>query len=236
MFEYGGESFPNINHDCACLISILLPNVNVNCEKISELREDLCMPVVSSLRYLSLKKVIEDDIKNYDDIPTVLVRDINRMKSFNGSYSSYYDGRYGGMGDSDHRLSIFYDGENWNFKSFIHFKDLCYCPYCRDPDDPLEITISEGQNVPVQAPAGSQIQKIITDMLGNSWPLNFDMKLKVGEEQEDGTCTLVFYAVGNGRTTVTPFSKIVRSRDGVRMIHVPTGAGILDVFLPSSGT
>ena len=163
------------------------------------------------------------------------------MKLFNGSYSlrSYSNGYAYGYSDDyyygyfSQTFSIIYDGENWNFKSFIHYEEHCFCTSCRDPDDLLCMTIRESQIVPV--PAGSRIQDVLIDVLVNAWPLNFDMLMEVGIDLEDGTSTLLFHTVGKGGTPITPFGSIVRSSDGcVQVVDVPTGE--CDVFLPTSGT
>ena len=48
---------------------------------------DLCLKdnTFPSLRYLCLEKVIAQD-KDYEDLPEILVKDINLMKAFNGTY------------------------------------------------------------------------------------------------------------------------------------------------------
>ena len=45
------------------------------------------MAVVPSLKNLCLNKVVKDNVENYADLPTVLVRAINRTKLFNGIYA-----------------------------------------------------------------------------------------------------------------------------------------------------
>ena len=77
--------------------------------------------VVPSLQCLCLKRVINDDIKNYEDLPTVLVRKINKMRLFNGSYTvNVFKKCY-------HTLIILYDGDCWNFKGCMYDRDKCYC-------------------------------------------------------------------------------------------------------------
>ena len=149
------------------------------------------MTVVPSLRYLCLKKVISDKVKNYEVLPTVLVRAINLMKDFSGNYfnlSHFHLGR-------THYIRIFYDGENWNFKSFMYYLWEWYCSSCREPAAVLDTTIREGQVVP----AGSQIQNFFSEVTGNLRLLKFDMRLEVHESQ-DGTNALVFHTVGKGGT------------------------------------
>ena len=65
--------------------------------------------MIPSLRYLCLEKVIAQD-EDYSDLPRLLVRDINLMKVFNGTYT--YSDPYETV-----QLKIFYDGKAWNFKS-----------------------------------------------------------------------------------------------------------------------
>merc|ERR1712098_128154 len=97
----------------------------------------------------------------------------NRTKLFNGSYSygSYSNG-YDGAYDIIQTLSIIYDGKNWNFKTYVNFEKHCYCTSCRELDDRFCMAIRESQIVPV--PAGSRIQEVLTKMLVNAWPSNFD--------------------------------------------------------------
>ena len=71
---------------------------------------DQCLGnMIPSLRYLCLEKVIAQD-EDYSDLPRLLVRDINLMKVFNGTYT------YGDPYETV-QLKIFYDGKVWNFKS-----------------------------------------------------------------------------------------------------------------------
>ena len=194
------------------------------------------MTVASSLRYLCLKKVISDEIKNYEVLPTVLVRDINLMKMFNGSYvnrshpfSSF---------PRTHYLRIFYDGENWNLKSFMCYVRNCYCSSCRDLDEVFDTTIREGQIIP----AGSQIHDFFSEVIGQIIPagfeiqdvtelFEFDMKFEV-EESQDGTFALVFHSVGNGGIPGTSFSsRFIKSIDGTLVLHIPTDVFRKDQFI-----
>ena len=112
---------------------------------------DLCLKdnTFPSLRYLCLEKVIAQD-KDYEDLPEILVKDINLMKAFNGTYAW---GDYGATIET----KIFYDGKVWNFKSrtFYHESDgeaeagkgVCFCKYCWETTgfNPIDITVKEGE-------------------------------------------------------------------------------------------
>ena len=179
--------------------------------------------VVPSLKYMCLKKVMNDDIKNYEDLPTVLVRTINLMKMFNGSYVDCSPGEY------QHTLPIDYDGDNWNFKSFMYFVWKCYCISCRDPEDILGAKIREGQIITEE----SQIEDFLYEVLCN--PFMCDMKFKV-VERSGGTSALVFQAVGKGGSSGTVFCSITRNSHGDLVIHATDEYGkvIKDVFLQSN--
>jgi len=104
------------------------------------LRSDQCsVKMIPSLRFLCLEKAIAcafDDEDYLDsDLPCLLIRDINLMKVFNGTYT--YGDAYEMV-----QLKIFYDGKVWNFKSrtWYHSSDgegtdgnwVCHCKYCWD--------------------------------------------------------------------------------------------------------
>ena len=74
--------------------------------------------MIPSLRYLCLEKVITQG-DDYADLPEILVKDINLMKVFNGTFSW-----------CEHfletvELNIFYDGKVWNIKTrtWYHMSD-----------------------------------------------------------------------------------------------------------------
>ena len=69
--------------------------------------------MIPSLRYLCLEKVIAQD-EDYAGLPETLVKDINLMKIFNGTYVS-------GIWKV---VKIFYDGKVWNFKSQNWFGEI----------------------------------------------------------------------------------------------------------------
>ena len=173
---------------------------------------------------MCLKKVMNDDIQNYEDLPTVLVRTINLMKMFNGSYVICCPGEY------QHTLSIDYDGDNWNFKSFVYFAEKCYCISCRDPEDILEAKIREGQIITNE----SQIEDFVYEVLSN--PYKCDMKFKV-VEKSGGTSALVFQAVGMGGSSGTVLCSLTRNSHGDLVIHATEEYGKVskDVFLQSDG-
>jgi len=105
--------------------------------------------MIPSLRYLCLEKVIAQD-EDYADLPEILVKDINLMKVFNGTYS------WGGWWETI-QIKIFYDGKVWNFKSRTSYHEsdgegedgngVCFCKYCWDTTgcDRLDITVKEGE-------------------------------------------------------------------------------------------
>jgi len=105
--------------------------------------------MIPSLRYLCLEKVIAQD-EDYADLPEILVKDINLMKVFNGTYT------LGGHWDTT-LLKIFYDGKVWSFKSrsWDHESDgegddgvgVCFCKYCFDTtgSNPIDLTVKEGE-------------------------------------------------------------------------------------------
>jgi len=105
--------------------------------------------MIPSLRYLCLEKVIAQD-EDYADLPEILVKDINLMKVFNGTYS------WGGWWETI-RIKIFYDGKVWNFKSRTSYHEsdgegedgngVCFCKYCWDTTgcDRIDITVKEGE-------------------------------------------------------------------------------------------
>jgi len=105
--------------------------------------------MIPSLRYLCLEKVIAQD-EDYADLPEILVKDINLMKVFNGTYC---------LGDfwETTMVKIFYDGKVWSFKSrtWYHESDgegedeagVCYCKYCFDTtgSNPIDFKVKEGE-------------------------------------------------------------------------------------------
>ena len=105
--------------------------------------------MIPSLRYLCLEKVVALD-EDYSDLPRLLVRDINLMKVFNGTY--IYGDAYEMV-----QLKIFYDGKVWSFKSrtWYHSSDgegmdgnwVCYCKYCWDTtgSNRIDFTVKEGE-------------------------------------------------------------------------------------------
>merc|ERR1712098_286492 len=132
---------------------------------------------------------------DYEDLPAVLVRAINLMKTFNGSFvyllEETFNGHFLGYSNDYHYLSIVYDGINWNFKSFMYNKDDCYCTSCRDSEIIFETTIREGQIIPACSP----IQVFFFAM-----NFEFDVKFEV-EELQNGTSALVFHEVGKRGNT-----------------------------------
>ena len=129
--------------------------------------------MVPSLRYLCLEKVIAQD-EDYADLPEILVKDINLMKVFNGTYS------LGGHWDTT-MMKIFYDGKVWSFKSrsWDHESDgegddgvgVCFCKYCWDTtgSNPIDFTVKEGEVF--------QAESSFLDFLGISRFEQKDMKL-----------------------------------------------------------
>ena len=148
--------------------------------------------VVPSLKYLCFVKVIKEvKVEDYKVLPTSLIRDINLVKKFNGNYVN------NDLHQSE-TLTILYDGNNWNFKLHTlrhvdnHGEDVCYCVNCRDLDSELvEATVSEGKIVP----AFSRIQTLLSLQ-------EFDLRLEVEDETEDGRRALVFHGKENGGTCI----------------------------------
>ena len=108
--------------------------------------------MIPSLRYLCLEKVIAQD-EDYTDLPEILVKDINLMKVFNGTYS--YSPPPGSWETTE--VKIFYDGKVWSFKfrTWDHESDgededgkwVCYCKYCWDTtgSKAVDFTVKEGE-------------------------------------------------------------------------------------------
>merc|ERR1719158_947009 len=138
---------------------------------------------------------------------------------FNGTFICY--------SNNYHYLSIVYDGENWNFKSFIYNKGDCYCTSCRDPENIFETTIREGQIIP--ACSRTQVFFCTEDF-------KFDVKFKV-EDLEEGTSALVFHEVGKRGNTTT---SLIKSSDGNLVVYIPVlskDQNILSdeiIFLPAN--
>ena len=136
---------------------------------------ELCLEekTIPSLRYLCLEKVIAQD-EDYGDLPEILVKDVNLMKVFNGTYS------WGDWWETV-EIKIFYDGKVWRFKSrtFYHESDgegddgkgVCFCKYCWDTTsgNPIDITVREGEVI--------QGASCLLDFLGISRIEQEDMKL-----------------------------------------------------------
>ena len=155
--------------------------------------------VVPSLKYLCFEKVIQEEVKaeNYEDLPTSLLRDINLIKKFNGNYAC-------SEAHESQVLTILYNGNDWNFKlhTLLYVDnyqtviednqgdDPCCCINCRDlflDSQFIEATVSEGKIVP----AFSRIQTLL------SLP-EFDIRLEVEDETDDGSRALVFHGKENG--------------------------------------
>ena len=116
--------------------------------------------MIPSLRYLCLEKVIAQD-EEYADLPQILVKDINLMKVFNGSYTSVWI-RWG-LGTIPVQLKILYDGKVWNFK-------LRNCAYREgEAHNLIDITVKEGEVI--------QGETCLQDFLGIWGDEDEDMKL-----------------------------------------------------------
>ena len=116
--------------------------------------------MVPSLRFLCLKKVISEG-DDYQDLPKKLVKDIDLMKLFNGSYCrDYRRGDY----DRTEIITVFYDGKSWALKScsWSHKpeeegeEEVCFCERCHETtgSNPISVSVREGETVP----AGSTIR------------------------------------------------------------------------------
>ena len=173
--------------------------------------------MIPSLRYLCLEKVIALD-EDCAGLPEILIKDINLMKVFNGTYV---------WGDFWVTIEkkIFYDGKAWNFKSRTWYhesdgegedgKGVCSCKYCWDTTgcNPIDFTVKEGEAI--------QEESSILDFLRVSRleqedeePSGWKFKVEL-ESNEDKDPWLVkeygevkslgaiaFYRVGQGETTV----------------------------------
>ena len=173
--------------------------------------------MIPSLRYLCLEKVIAQD-EDYADLPEILVRDLNLMKVFNGTYV------WGQFWETV-EVKIFYDGKVWNFKSRTWYhesdgegddgKGVCFCKHCWDKtgSDPIDFTVKEGE--------AFQAETSFLDFLGISRPEQEDLKLSAwkfkvdlqsndnkhpflvenyGEVKSSGA--IIFEEVGQGESTV----------------------------------
>ena len=153
--------------------------------------------VVPSLKYLCFEKVIQEvKAENYKVLPTSLLRDINLIKKFNGNYAC-------SEAHESQVLTILYNGNNWNFKLHTlrygdnyqmddNQGDPCCCINCRDlflDSQFIEATVSEGKIVP----AFSRIQTLLSLQ-------EFDIRLEVEDETDDGSRALVFHGKENGGT------------------------------------
>ena len=129
--------------------------------------------MIPSLRYLCLEKVIAQD-EDYADLPEILVRDLNLMKVFNGTYV------WGQFWETV-EVKIFYDGKVWNFKSRTWYhesdgegedgKGVCSCKYCWDTtgSNPIDFKVKEGEVF--------QAESSLLDFLGISRREHENMKL-----------------------------------------------------------
>ena len=170
--------------------------------------------MIPSLRYLCLEKVIAQG-EDYEDLPEILVKDINLMKVFNGTYS------WGDWWETV-RMKIFYDGKMWNFKSRTSYHDdreedddgigVCFCKYCWDTTgcNHIDITVMDGEVI--------QGESYLLDFLGieqedmniSGWTFKVDLQSndnkhpslveRYGEVKSLGV--VAFNGVGQGDSVV----------------------------------
>ena len=172
--------------------------------------------------------MVKDNVKNYEDLPTVLVRAIDLMKMFNGTFVSR---GFGSFGEYEHTVSIVYDGESWNFKSFKYYAEECYCSSCCDPEDTRNSKIREGQ---ILIRENSWLVDFFFNMLGWEFDTSkYYMKVKVGE---DGTSALVFNTVSKDGSPGTLLRSLTRSSDGNLVLQSQIGGNQFreEIFLPTN--
>ena len=178
--------------------------------------------MIPSLRSLCLEKVIAQD-EDYADLPGILVKDIELMKVFNGTWT--YSGYSWGDSWETVQMKIHYDGKVWTFKSrtWYHESDgegedgqgVCFCKYCWDTtgSKPIDIKVKEGEVI--------QGESSLLDFLGISRLEQEDMKLTSWKFKADllsnedkhpflveeywevkSLGAVTFYGVGQGESTV----------------------------------
>ena len=172
--------------------------------------------MIPSLRYLCLEKVIAQN-DDYSDLPRILVKDINLMKVFNGTYIE--ETRRVDFLDTI-QLKIFYDGKTWNFKSrtWSHESDeegddgkgVCFCKYCWETTGlhPIDFTVKEGEVFQAESSFLDflEISRLEEeDMKISGWKLRVDFEsnenkhpflVKYGEVKSLGAIS--FHGVGQG--------------------------------------
>ena len=93
---------------------------------------------------------------DYQDLPKILVKDLNLMRMFNGTYVTGDDFGF----TFTEVITIFYDGEHWTLKSSDWFHDwddeeggykeetVCFCDQCFETgSEPINITVRQGETV-----------------------------------------------------------------------------------------
>ena len=175
--------------------------------------------MIRSLRYLCLEKVIAQE-EDYEDLPEILVKDINLMKVFNGTYCI-------GSAWETIMMKIFYDGKVWSFKSrtWDHESDgegedgagVCYCKYCWDKTgsnrNKIDFTVKEGEAFPTESSLLDFLEisgREQEDMKLSTWKFKADLQSNddkhpylvehYGEVKSLGAIT--FYGVGPGESSV----------------------------------
>ena len=111
--------------------------------------------MIRSLRSLCLLKVWKEEI-NYEALPLGVVRDLNMMQWFNGSFSSKrdYEDSEGEEVLEASALSILYDGVSWTFNDRSELFSIHCCYDCSDVCQPdlYQLTATEEELVTAVPP------------------------------------------------------------------------------------
>ena len=99
---------------------------------------------MKSLQSLCLLKVSSLGL-NYEDIPKKLVKELNKMKVFNGNYITEFGGTV---------LTIQYDGVSWTFQSCTTGCSNNQSCDCCGQAHLHQFTVTEGETVPATSPFG----------------------------------------------------------------------------------
>ena len=176
--------------------------------------------MIPSLRYLCLEKVIAK-VEDYADLPEILVKDINIMKVFNGTY--VWGGSWGSW-DVTVKMKIFYDGKVWSIKIRTWYHDsegvgedgkaVCFCKYCWDTTGSysVDITVKEGEVTEGESDLLDLLGIEVEDnMKVSGWKLKVDLQSDYDRHRRlvkdfgypKSLGAIEFYGVGEGESTVS---------------------------------